>query len=218
MAKIGLSKPYVAKYSNVDTTVTYTDGKLIGKAVELGIELEDAEDNVLYADNGPAETANTFSGGSFTLTTDDLLPDVLMEILGIAEESITNDDITTTEPKWYNWGDSQNTPYLGFGAIVKIQKNNKIGYQAVVLPKIKFSNPSDTFTTQGETIEWGTPEISGTIMRDDTALHNWKKLSSVMDTEADAESAIKQFFQFPGATSGIVGAGKIDQAEVGKEN
>lgn len=55
-------------------------------------------------------------------------------------------------------------------------------------------------------------------MRDDTALHNWKKLSSVMDTEADAEAAIKQFFQFPGATSGIVGAGKIDQAEVGKEN
>ncbi len=194
MAKIGLSKPYFAKYANTETTVTYSDGALMGKAVELSIELEDADDNILYADNGPAETANTFSGGSFTLTTDDLLPEVLLTILGVSEEAITSEEIQTETPKWYNWDDAQATPYLGFGAIVKVQNGGKVGYQAIVLPKIKFSNPSDTFTTQGETVEWGTPEISGTIMRDDTVNHQWKKLSNIMDSEADAEAAIKQFF------------------------
>ena len=81
MAKIGLSKPYAAMYSATNNTVTYTKGALIGKAVDLSIELEGADDNVLYADNGVAESANTFSGGSFTLTTDDLMPSVMVNIL-----------------------------------------------------------------------------------------------------------------------------------------
>lgn len=198
MAKIGLSKPYCAKYSNTGSTVTYSEGALIGKAVELSIELEEGDDNILYADNGPAESANTFSGGSLTLTTDDLLPDVMMKVLGVTEETITSKDIKTETPKWYNWDDDQNTPYLGFGAIVKVQNNNVIGYQAVILPKIKLNNPSDTFTTQGETIEFGTPEISGTILRSDGEKHTWKKVSSVMNSEADAEAAIKQFLSIAG--------------------
>lgn len=198
MAKIGLSKPYCAKYSNTGSTVTYSEGALIGKAVELSIELEEGDDNILYADNGPAESANTFSGGSLTLTTDDLLPDVMMKVLGVKEETITSKDIKTETPKWYNWDDDQNTPYLGFGAIVKVQNNNVIGYQAVILPKIKLNNPSDTFTTQGETIEFGTPEISGTILRSDGEKHTWKKVSSVMNSEADAEAAIKQFLSIAG--------------------
>lgn len=195
MAKIGLSKPYCALYSNSGATVTYTEGALIGKAVELSIELEDADDNILYADNGPAESANTFIGGSFTLTTDDLMPDVLMTILGLVEQSITNEGIKTATPKWYVWNDKQATPYMGFGAVVKVQKDNAVKWQAVILPKIKFSNPSDTFTTQGETIEWGTPEIGGTIQRSDAADSPWKLVSSPMDSEADAEAAIKQFLQ-----------------------
>lgn len=198
MAKIGLSKPYFAKYSNTGSTVTYSEGALIGKAVELSIELEEGDDNILYADNGPAESANTFSGGSLTLTTDDLLPDVMIKVLGVKEETITSEDIKTETPKWYNWDDDQNTPYLGFGAIVKVQNNNVIGYQAVILPKIKLNNPGDTFTTQGETIEFGTPEISGTILRSDGEKHTWKKVSSVMNSEADAEAAIKQFLSIAG--------------------
>ena len=183
---------------NTGSTVTYSEGALIGKAVELSIELEEGDDNILYADNGPAESANTFSGGSLTLTTDDLLPDVMMKVLGVTEETITSKDIKTETPKWYNWDDDQNTPYLGFGAIVKVQNNNVIGYQAVILPKIKLNNPSDTFTTQGETIEFGTPEISGTILRSDGEKHTWKKVSSVMNSEADAEAAIKQFLSIAG--------------------
>ena len=198
MAKIGLSKPYFAKYSNTGETVTYSDGALLGKAVELSIELEGAEDNILYADNGPAESANTFAGGTMKLTTDDLLPDVMLDVLGVIEKDIENSGIQTTEPKWYVWDDKQETPYMGFGAIAMIQKDQKVKYQAVILPKIKFTNPNDTFSTKGEKIEWGTPEISGNIHRSDAADHPWKMISSPMDSEADAEAAIKAFLNISG--------------------
>ena len=74
---------------------------------------------------------------------------------------------------------------------MKIQKNSATKWQAVVLPKIQPTNPNDTFTTQGEKVEWGTPEISGSILRSDAAGHP-------MDSEADAEAAIKKFLGITG--------------------
>lgn len=194
MAKIGLSKPYFAKYANTGETVTYSDCALMGKAVELSIELDGADDNVLYADNGPAESDNQFAGGTAKLTTDDLLPDVLMSVLGIAKEQMTVDGVTTEGAAWYKFNDEQVTPYGGFGAVVMVKNNGAIGYQAVVLPKLQFTNPADNFKTKGETVEWGTPEIEATILRDDTAKHEWKRISTVLATEAEAEAAIKAFF------------------------
>ena len=198
MAKIGLSKPYAARYGNNGETVTYTGGALMGKAVQMSIELDSADDNILYADNGPAESENTFSGGTMKLTTDDLMPNVMLEVLGVTEKAIAESGIQTTEPKWYVWDDKQETPYMGFGAIAMIQKDLKVKYQAVILPKIKFTNPNDTFSTKGEKIEWGTPEISGNIHRSDVADHPWKMSSSPMDSEADAEAAIKAFLNIAG--------------------
>ncbi|MDD3394175.1 MAG: hypothetical protein PHG19_05995 [Anaerotignum sp.] len=194
MARIGLSKPYVAKYANTGESVTYSGGALLGKAVEMAIELEGGDDNTLYADNGPAESVNEFAGGTVTITTDELTPTVMLATLGVKEEVITSTTIQTLDPKWYTWDDDQDTPYLGFGAIAKIMHNGLTKYQAIVLPKIKLTNPNDTFKTQGETIEWGTPEISGNIFRSDAAKKPWKKVSSPMDSEADAEAAIKEFF------------------------
>ena len=89
MATIGLSKPYYAKYAANGSTVTYSGGAVIGKAVELSMELENADTNVLYADNGAAESASVFAGGTLTLTTDDLLPDPMMGILGVKPLRIT---------------------------------------------------------------------------------------------------------------------------------
>ena len=40
--------------------------------------------------------------------------------------------------------------------------------------------------------------LSGTILRSDGEKHTWKKVSSVMNSEADAEAAIKQFLSIAG--------------------
>lgn len=191
MATIGLSKPYYAIYSNTGTTVSYANGALLAKAVELSMELEGADANILYADNGPAESANQFAGGTLTITTDDLLPEPTAAILGLTPQTVTNEGITTETPKELVFSDAQVIPYVGFGVIVKKQQNNVIKWLGIVYPKVQFSNPGITATTQGETIEWQTPELTATIMRDDSTAHVWCR-HSLLDSEADAEAYVKQ--------------------------
>ena len=49
----------------------------------------------------------------------------------------------------------------------------------------------DSATTQGEAVEWQTPAIEGTIFRDDSATHVWKR-EATLDSEEKAEAYIKQ--------------------------
>lgn len=183
MAVIGLSKPYIAKYDANGGSPSYTGGILMAKAVEMNIEIESASDNDFYADNEIAETESTFSNGTLTFTPDDLEQSTVALMLGMAETAVDGG-------KELVYDDNQNPPYLGFGAVVKKQKGGALKWRAIVLPKIKFSVPADAATTQGESIEWQTTELTATINRDDSTNHVWKR-EATFDTEEAAESYIK---------------------------
>lgn len=217
MATIGLSKPYYAIYNENNGTPTYSGGGLIGKATEMTLELEGAEANVLYADNGPAESDNQFAGGSLTLSTDDLLPAPMLAILGLKQEAMDIDDVTTSSPQWIIYDDDQEIPYVGFGGIVKAKQNGVTKWIAVVLTKIQFANPGVTAVTQGETIEWQTKELTANVMRDDSAKHRWQMMSTPMDTEADAEAAIKDALNItnPSPTLGSLTVSSAEGQEIG---
>lgn len=191
MATIGVSKPYYAKYNLTAGVPSYSGGGLLGKMTELNIEIETSEDNNLYADNGIAETDRTFSGGTVTASTDDLSQEVSKDILGLKEQELGEvTGITDTEVKELVYDDDQETPYLGVGFIIKKMRNHLIRWRAVVLPKVMFSVPSDAATTQGESIEWQVPELTGTVMRDDSESHIWKR-EATFTTESQAEAYIK---------------------------
>lgn len=193
MATIGLSKPYFAVYSASGSTVTYANGGLFGKATEMNIELNDGGSNILYADNGPAESDNQFSGGTVTITTDELSAAALTTALDMVEESITITGVTTTGAKWLINNDQQNVPYVGVGGIAKKMIGGEIKYVAVVLDKVKLRNIAQSITTQGETIEWQTPSVTGDIFRSDKANHDWRRISTPLDTEAEAELCVKSY-------------------------
>lgn len=191
MATIGLSKPYFAVYSAAGSTVSYANGAVMGKATEANIEIDTTEDNNLYADNAIAETDRTFAGGTLTLSTDDLSQEVSKAILGLAEQAITGiEGVTDTSVKELLYDDQQQTPYLGVGFIIKKKVGGVYKWRGVILTKVMFSTPADAATTQGETIEWQTPELSATIMRDDSTNHMWKR-EATFTTEAQAEAYIK---------------------------
>lgn len=191
MATIGLSKPYYAIYAEAGGVVSYSDGAVMGKATEANISIETTEDNNLYGDNGLAETDRRFANGTLTLSTTDLSQEVSKAILGLTEQAITGiDGVTDTSVKELVYDDGQVTPYLGVGFIIKKKVNGAYKWRGVVLPKIMFSVPEDAATTQGESIEWQTPELTGAIMRDDSATHVWKK-EATFTTEAQAEAYIK---------------------------
>lgn len=191
MAVIGLSKPYYGVYSVTGNAVSYANGAVMGKATEANIEIDTTEDNNLYADNGIAETDRSFAGGTLTLSTDDLSQEVTKAILGLTENAITGiEGVTDTSVKELVYDDTQNTPYLGVGFIVKKKVAGAYKWRAVVLSKVMFSVPADAATTQGESIEWQVPELSATIMRDDSETHMWKR-EATFTTEAQAEAYIK---------------------------
>ena len=191
MATIGLSKPYYAVYSAAGNVVSYANGDVMGKATDANIEIETSEDNNLYADNGIAETDRQFTGGTLTLSTDDLSQAVSKAILGLKEQSLdTIEGITDEEVQELIYDDTQVTPYLGVGFIVKKVVGGVTKWRGIVLTKVMFSIPSDSATTQGESIEWQVPELSATIMRDDSTNHMWKR-EATFTTEAQAEMYIK---------------------------
>lgn len=190
MANIGLSKPYIAKYNATGSTVTYSAGKRFGKAVEMSLSVEGSNSNTLHADNGPAESASEFSGGTLSLTTDDLLPEDEAYIMGITESNVTGEGMPEGM-KELMYGDNSEPPYLGVGIIRKKKKNGADKYQAIILPKVQFKPISEDAKTQGETIEWGTPTVEATVMRDDSENHSWVIKSSLVSTEADADAYIK---------------------------
>lgn len=191
MAVIGLSKPYYGIYSATGNAVSYANGAVMGKATEANIEIDTTEDNNLYADNAIAETDRSFAGGTLTLSTDDLSQEVTKAILGLTETAITGiEGVTDTSVKELVYDDTQTTPYLGVGFIVKKKVGGAYKWRAVVLSKVMFSVPADAATTQGESIEWQVPELSATIMRDDSETHMWKR-EATFTTEVQAEAYIK---------------------------
>lgn len=202
MATIGLSKPHYAVYSAGSGTPSYASGGVMGKATQADIEIETSEDNNLYADNAIAETDRSFAGGTLTLSTDDLSQEVSKAILGLTEQSLSEiTGVTDEDVKELVYDDTQQTPYLGVGFIIKKKVNGVYKWRAVVLTKVMFAVPSDSATTQGESIEWQVPELSATIMRDDSATHMWKR-EATFTTEAQAEAYIKDRLNITGGVGG----------------
>lgn len=192
MAIIGVSKPYYAIYGASGNTVSYSGGGVLGALTEVDLEIEVSEDNNLSGDNGIVETDRTFSNGTLTLKPDDLSPEVSKAILGLKEQALEPSiaGVTDADVKELIYDDDQVTPYLGLGFIIKRRKGGKDKWRAVVLTKTMFAVPSDAATTQGETIEWQVPELSATVMRDDSETHMWKR-EATFTTETQAEAYIK---------------------------
>lgn len=179
MASIGLLKPRIAKYNEDNGVVTYTDRMVLAKAISHTLALNNADPVTLYADDGAAESIGGFSSGTLTLGVDKLPADVCSVIFGIVAETST-----TPAGSIISFDDDMNPPYLGYGVIVPKIRGGVRTWMAVLFTKIKFSIPGETFTTRGENVEFQTPELTATVVRDDTAKHTWRKWGEFGTEEA----------------------------------
>lgn len=189
MATIGVSKPKYAIYNYDEETreVTYSNGGVLGKMTEVDVTINTSEDNNLFADNGIAEADRQFTDGTITEGTDDLSQEVSRAILGAREQALEEiPGIADQDVKELIFDDGMETPYLGRGFIIKKQKNNKVFWRAVMFTKTMTNVPDESATTQGEQIEWQTPSLVSTILRDDTPTHMWKR-EATFTTEEQAE-------------------------------
>ncbi len=179
----GFSKPYVALYNNVGTTITYSGLRELARGVNVTVNPESADDNKFYANNVEAESAaGQFAGGTVELTVDGLFTSAERLIQGLPAAGVDG---------WTGYGNDQNVPYVGIGFVVRFMSDGVTSYQPFIFPKVKFNTVGTEAATQEDEINWQTQSLTATISRDDTSNQNWKLLGDSFATEAEAELALK---------------------------
>ena len=197
MSAVNISDPMYAKYSVSGSTVSYSNGGSAGYARRVDVSIEDSEDNELYGDGVIVAVDRKFAGGTITVGTTEMDDATVAAMLGVKQSAITGiTAITDTNPKELIYDDNIDTPYVGFGFVIEGNVDDAEDptgdpyYRAVVFAKIMFSLPGNSLATREKDIDWQTPELSGKILRDDSADHVWKR-EATFTTKTQALAYLK---------------------------
>lgn len=187
MATIGLKMPIFAKIATKANGVrpTYSDGKIIAKAVSADFTINTAS-AVLYADDAEDERDDSFISGaiSFGINDMDYTTEALMFGSGIASSGEDKDEITDA-------ADDQ-APEGGFG-YYRIKKVGGVRkYEAIWFLRTIFKKMDESNTTKGESISFQTPTLTGSIMRVDGYKGGAWRERKIFDNEADCISYLKK--------------------------
>ena len=166
MATTDLKAVYVAKYEfDPDSKlVTYTGGRRIGGAVNHNMT-PTAGKAALYADGAESITANYTTGGTLTHAIADLTDGDKAFITGIAAVPM---EINGRQVNIYPETDEIQPPYLGYGTVrVGMDVNNKVWYQPIIYPKIKYGVSAESYTTKGETITITAESLTASVLKED---------------------------------------------------
>lgn len=181
MAKIGLSYLRYSKLTEgQDGSATYDGSKTLGKAVSSSSSISN-NSATLYADDSLAESDTSFQNGTLTLGTDDDRDVIFADLLG--------HEVTPEGEVISNANDT--APWVGIGRVVQKIVGNVRYWKAIVLLKVKFAEPSDDEQTKGESVEFGTGTIEGTIAT--LANGNWR-MAQTFTTKAEAIAYIDAIF------------------------
>lgn len=179
MAKIGLKYPVYALATETASAISYASGAVLAKAISANISIE-TNDVKLYADDAVCESDHSFSSGTVTIEIDDLKNAAQVALLGYTEGSVYDASAGTKELKA---GGNDSPAHVGFGFYGKKVVNKVPKWRAIWLKKVQFSEPADELATKGETVEFGTTTLEGTIM---VAADGYWKEEVTCDTEPEA--------------------------------
>ena len=170
MAGIGMYGVYYSKATIANGVVTgYAGVQTMGKAISASFEPSTPDDNPLYANNAVAENDSSgASGGTLTRTLDRLTQDAAADLYGLTVEDVEvtvgetpGTQVEGTALKYT--GTEQSAP-VGVAFIRQNQVDGVRNHEVILYRRVTFSMPADNAQTMGESIEWQTPEISGTVM------------------------------------------------------
>lgn len=186
----GYSMPFVALYAAANGVVTYSGGIPLARGVDVSLSVEGGSDNDFYADNVKAESdTQTFSSGTLSLTVDGLKEAARKLISGV--KTTRKEGTGDTAVSFDVYDDKQEMPYVGVGFVVRYMEDGVTTYAPIIIKKVKFSPEGLDAATQEENIEWQTTKLEASIMRDDTANHEWKMIGDDQTTEEAAVAAYK---------------------------
>lgn len=179
--KVSIEKYEAELYA--DDTLAESDNTFKKGTISLTI---DEDDDTVFAellghsvsDNYVETSDSTYQSGKTYYTKSG---DNYTEFSGSSFE-----DSTTYYEKTTNGGemirkDTDVAPYVGVGRILTKVVNRVYKYKVEFLPKVKFSEPEQEETTKGDSIEFKTPAVEGTVtkLKDGT----WSKAKTFTDKE-----------------------------------
>ena len=180
MAKIGLQNfRFGILTEATDGTPTYGVAQKPAKAISCKVDISN-NDAKLYADDGLAESDTTFQSGTVTLGIDDEDDVTLATLLG---HEITNGEMVRNA--------NDIAPYVGLGRVITKIVGGVYKYKVEFLYKVKFSEPSQDNSTKGESVEFGTSELSGLVSK--LANGDWSA-TKTFNTMAEAQAYLDSFF------------------------
>lgn len=170
MAYVGLAMPVIKPETGA--------GIILGKAVGVDIEPQYSEAS-LYGDNEKAEYDKNFKSVKVKLETTTLPIKSHNVLFGhvVTEATEEKEAVIVSRAS-----DSAN--YVGFGIYTEEKVNGKSEFVALWMPRAKFSEPANNWTTKGESIEYKTPSIEGEGLADDSGI--WKE-THIFKTEKEAQ-------------------------------
>lgn len=185
MARIGLSNIWYSELTEAtDGTATYAGPTQLAKAVSANVSITNNEAK-LYADDGLAENDTSFASGTISLTVDEDGDTVFADLLG---HTVTSGEVVKKS--------TDSAPYVGLGRVITKMVNGVYKYKAEFLYKVKFAEPSTEENTKGESVEFGTPTIEGTVACLGDTDGTWCK-SKTFDDKDDAVDYIKGLLAAP---------------------
>ena len=183
MARIGLNnfRYAVATINETNGAISYGTVKKPGKAVSFNFEPTNS-DAKLYADDSLAETDSRVTGGTCTMGIDRLDAETIAEILGHDYDGDTNEVISNV---------NDIAPYVGVGRIVRVMVDGVQKFRATFLAQCKFAEPSASDNTMGESVEFSTYELPGTMVIPKDG--NWRR-EKIFDSQSDAITYLEGLF------------------------
>lgn len=172
MAKIGLTN---LKFSKLDENENVTTPQSLGKAVSCKVSVE-TNSATLFADDALAESDYSFKSGTITLEVDEDEDTIFATLLGHAVDEETGEVVSKA---------TDTAPYVAVGRILTKMVNGTRKYKAEFLSKVQFKEPAPDEKTKGETLEFGTTSIEGTILQ--KADGEWNR-KQTFDTLAEAQT------------------------------
>ena len=183
MAKIGLNnfRYGIATINETTGAISYGNVKKPGKAVSFSFE-PTTSDAKLYADDSLAESDNRVTGGTCTMGIDRLDAETMAEILGHEYDETSQEVVSNV---------NDIAPYIGVGRVVRVMVDGTQMFRATFLAQCKFAEPSADDTTMGESVEFSTYELSGTMVV--PADGNWRR-EKMFSTLNDAITYLEGLF------------------------
>ena len=151
MARIGLNN---FRYGILDDeTEKYNGALTLGKAIDCKVSL-DLNSAELYADDTLAESDYSVKKGTVTITFDEDDDETIATLTG---HEISDGEIIRK--------DSDVAPYVGFGRIITKVVNGAYKYKVEFLNKVKFKDALPDEKTKGESVEFSTTSLEGTVLK-----------------------------------------------------